>query len=110
MKLSKIIRLGASFLGMRGMRSTYRPTVGPFTFNTSTRTGMSSVSVGTGPLRYKVWDRRGKTGLSSVDLPGPISYRPNHGQKSPRQAQAASAEEAPLTMNPNGPSGAHLSR
>lgn len=60
----------------KGLRSTYRPRLGPFVFNTSTRTGLSSVSLDAGPLRYKVWDRRGNKGVSSVDLPGPISYRP----------------------------------
>lgn len=74
--LSTALKIVASTSGRKGMRSTYRPRVGPFTINTSTRTGVSSVSVGAGPLRYKVWDRKGNTGLSSVDLPGPISYRP----------------------------------
>lgn len=80
MKLTKIIKLGlglASATGkVRGLRSTYRPRVGPFVLNTSTRTGLSSVSLDAGPVRYKVWDRQGNTGVSSVDLPGPISYRP----------------------------------
>lgn len=102
MKISKLLRLGASLTGMRGMRSTYRPKVGPFTLNTSTRTGLSSVSVGLGPLRYKVWDRRGRAGLSSVDLPGPISYRPNQRSAAPTQAKKAGVASAPLTMNPNG--------
>lgn len=59
-----------------GLRSTYRPRVGPFVLNTSTRTGLSSVSLDAVPVRYKVWDRNGNTGVSSVDLPGPVSWRP----------------------------------
>lgn len=102
MKLSKLFRLGAGLLGIRGVRSTYRPTVGPFTFNTSAQTGLSSVSVGAGPARFRVWDRSGNTGLSSVDLPGPISYRPSRGSQNSSQAQETAAENAPLTMNPNG--------
>ena len=70
------LKIAATMGGVKGMRSTYRPKVGPFTVNTSTRNGISSVSLGAGPLRYKVWDRKGNTGLSSVDLPGPVSYRP----------------------------------
>lgn len=102
MKIGKLLRLGASLTGMRGMRSTYRPKVGPFTLNTSTRTGLSSVSVGTGPFRFKLWDRRGHTGLSSVDLPGPISYRPSQRAQKPSQAQKPGMRNAPATMNPNG--------
>jgi len=105
MKLRKLIRLGTSLLGVRGMRSTYRPRIGPFTLNTSTQTGLSSVSVGTGPLRFKVWDRKGNTGLSSIDLPGPISYRPTQqSTQQPQQSQAkqAGVHNAPVTMNPNG--------
>lgn len=102
MKLSKLLRFGAALAGVRGVRSTYRPRVGPLTLNTSARTGLSSVSVGTGPFRFKLWDRRGNTGLSSVDLPGPISWRPSKGQRRPSAAQEARAQNAPATMNPNG--------
>lgn len=74
--LRTLTALVASTGKVPGLRSTYRPRVGPFQINTSAHSGVSSVSVGAGPLRYKVWDRKGATGLSSVDLPGPISWRP----------------------------------
>jgi len=78
--LKKLVKTAATMGRVPGMRSTYRPSFGPFTLNTSTRTGASSVSLNAGPLRFKLWDRKGNRGLSSVDLPGPISYRPPHHQ------------------------------
>lgn len=102
MKFGKLLRLGAGLIGVRGVRSTYRPKIGPLTFNTSAQTGLSSISVGAGPLRAKLWDRRGNTGLSSIDLPGPISYRPSHRQKKPTKVQRTGTARAPVTMNPNG--------
>lgn len=97
MKLGKLIRFGAALAGVRGVRSTYRPRIGPLTLNTSARTGLSSVSVGVGPVRAKLWDRRGHTGVSSVDLPGPISWRPSQKKRAPE-----TRPQAPMTMNPNG--------
>lgn len=102
MKFGKLLRLGAALAGVRGVRSTYRPRIGPLTLNTSARTGLSSVSIGTGPLRFKLWDRRGNTGLSSVDLPGPISWRPTQRNAAPSAAQKSGEQNAPATMNPNG--------
>lgn len=96
MKLGKLIRIANTFVPIPGVRSTYRPKVGPLSFNTSAQKGLSSVSVGVGPFRSKIWDRNGNTGLSSIDLPGPLSYRPtsNRGRDDKRSG--------PATMNPNG--------
>lgn len=62
-----------------GIRNTGRYTVGPFTINASRTGAPSSVSIGAGPVRFRVWSRKGnqRPGVSSVDLPGPWSYRPN---------------------------------
>lgn len=79
--LKTALKLAATIFSTKGLRSTYRPRIGPFTLNTSTKTGVSSVSVGLGPARFKVWNRNGNTGLSSVDLPGPVSYRPTQRQR-----------------------------
>lgn len=58
-----------------GFRSTYRPSVGPFRFNTGTH-GLTSITVKLGPFSYRLWSRTKKPGVSSIDLPGPVSYRP----------------------------------
>lgn len=102
MKITKLLRLGTTLMGVRGMRSTYRPKVGPFQLNTSAQNGLSSVSVGTGPARFRVWDRQGHTGLSSVDLPGPISWRPSRRNAKAQQERQPQPTGAPMTMNPNG--------
>jgi hypothetical protein len=55
-------------------RITARPKVGPFRFNAGTR-GLTSVTFTLGPVSWRLWSRTGRTGLSSVDLPGPLSWR-----------------------------------
>jgi TRAP-type C4-dicarboxylate transport system permease small subunit len=55
-------------------RITARPKAGPFRFNTGTR-GLTSVTLKLGPVSWRLWSRTGRTGLSSVDLPGPLSWR-----------------------------------
>ncbi|RYI20430.1 DUF4236 domain-containing protein [Dermacoccus sp. 147Ba] len=60
-----------------GLRNTGRTTLGPLTVNYGATGRPSSVSVGLGPVRFRVWSHKGTTGVSSVDLPGPWSYRPN---------------------------------
>ena len=59
-----------------GFRYTGRRTLGPFVLNGGLR-GLSSVSVRLGPITVRVWDRTARRGVSSVDLPGPWSYRPS---------------------------------
>ncbi|SNQ47337.1 conserved hypothetical protein [Frankia canadensis] len=58
-----------------GLRYTRRPRYGPFHLNISEQ-GVSSVTLKLGRVSWRVWSRdRRRRGLSSVDLPGPFSYR-----------------------------------
>jgi hypothetical protein len=59
-----------------GLRSTFRPRVGPFAVNTDKALRPTSVTFKLGPLTYRLWSRRSRRGVSSVDLPGPWSWRP----------------------------------
>lgn len=61
-------------------RPTFRPTVGPFVFNAG-RKGLSSVSLRLGAFRFIVWDRDRRTGFSSLDLPGGMSFRGKREKK-----------------------------
>lgn len=58
-----------------GIRFTRRFRVGPFVLNAGLR-GLSSVSLRLGPVSWRLWSRHHERGVSSVDLPGPLSYRP----------------------------------
>lgn len=58
-------------------RSTFRPTLGPFALNTGSDMRPSSLTVKVGPVRLRLWSRSARRGVSSVDLPGPVSYRPS---------------------------------
>ena len=55
-------------------RVTSRPRVGPFTFNLG-RSGLTSVSLGAGPVRWMIYSPIYQPGLSSIDLPGGLSFR-----------------------------------
>ena len=79
-----------------GLRSTFRPNFGPFAVNTGRDMRPSSVTLKIGPFRYRLWSRRSRRGLSSVDLPGPVSYRPT---ESPKLTERAT-NDAPFTLNP----------
>ncbi|MCM3925388.1 DUF4236 domain-containing protein [Frankia sp. AiPs1] len=57
-----------------GLRYTRRPRYGPFHVNVSEQ-GVSSVTLKLGRVSWRVWSRHRRGGLSSVDLPGPFSYR-----------------------------------
>lgn len=94
------------------LRSTFRPRFGPFTVNTGQR-GVTSVSMRLGPFTFRLWDPKGRSGVSSVDLPGPISFRPGlRGAPLPRTARTRTvrpehaavpgpaANPAPWGMNP----------
>lgn len=70
------------------LRMTARPRIGPIRINTSTR-GVSSVTLKLGPISWRLWSRTGYRGLSSVDLPGPWSWR-----ASTRRPNAAQREVA----------------
>jgi|GEM_PF-2887521 len=61
-----------------GFRNTGRTTIGPISVNYAASGRPSSVSIGLGPARFRLWSQRGDSaGLSSLDLPGPWSYRPS---------------------------------
>lgn len=55
-------------------RITWRPRLGPLIMNMG-RNGPSSLSLAVGPIRYRLWSRTHKQGLSSLDLPGGMSFR-----------------------------------
>jgi hypothetical protein len=57
-----------------GIRYTRRPRYGPFHVNISEH-GVQSVTLKVGRISWRVWSRRHRGGLSSIDLPGPFSYR-----------------------------------
>ncbi|WP_084010490.1 DUF4236 domain-containing protein [Pseudofrankia sp. DC12] len=57
-----------------GLRYTRRPRIGPFHLNVSEH-GVSSVTLKLGRVSWRVWSKQRTSGLSSVDLPGPFSYR-----------------------------------
>lgn len=67
-----------------GLRNTGRTNIGPLTVNYSATGRPSSVSLGMGPVRFRVWSRQQTPGVSSIDLPGPWSYRPNSTTKNRR--------------------------
>lgn len=65
-----------------GFRSTFRPRFGPFVVNTGRDMRPSSVTLRLGPISWRLWSRRGaRRGVSSVDLPGPYSYRPSESKR-----------------------------
>jgi Protein of unknown function (DUF4236) len=68
-----------------GFRSTYRPQVGPFRFNTGMK-GLTSVTMRMFGTTFRLWSKKQGRGVASVDLPGPISYRPK-GRKKNRNDQ-----------------------
>lgn len=58
------------------LRYTNRSRFGPLRFNMGTN-GLSSVSLKAGPVTMRLWSRRQRSGVSSVDLPGHWSWRPS---------------------------------
>lgn len=64
-----------------GFRNTYRPKVGPFTFNFNKRWGLSSATIRLFGVTYRLWSQKQNSGIASVDLPGPLSYRPKANKK-----------------------------
>lgn len=59
-----------------GLRSTFRPRIGPFALNFNKSFQLASVTMRMFGVTYRLWSRTTKRGVSSVDLPGPVSYRP----------------------------------
>lgn len=62
------------------MRITKRQRVGPLQLNFSMR-GLSSVTFVAGPLRYRLWSQDFEPGVSSVNLPSMLSFRPRAVRK-----------------------------
>lgn len=61
-----------------GLRFTSRPKFGPFVLNFGAK-GLTSVSLRLFGTSTRIWSATGKkNGLTSVDLPGPFSYRPGN--------------------------------
>lgn len=61
------------------LRSTYRPRVFGVRVNTGRR-GVTSVSKRVGPVTFRWRPGRG-VGVSSVDPPGPVSWRARAGRR-----------------------------
>ncbi len=64
-----------------GLRYTNRSKAGPLRFNMGAQ-GLSSVSMKAGPFTWRLWSRRQRAGMSSVDLPGHWSWRPSARRRS----------------------------
>lgn len=60
-----------------GIISTWRPSFGPFRVNTGRRLRPTSVTMRLGPVSFRVWSPGVRRGISSIDLPGPFSFRPS---------------------------------
>lgn len=82
-KISRLVSYAAAAavgatVGMpKGVRNTGRIHLGPATINMGSGGLPSSLTVGPKGVRVRVWDRAGHApGISSVNLPGPYSYRP----------------------------------
>jgi hypothetical protein len=73
-----------------GFRNTYRPKVGPFTFNFDKRFGLSSATIRLFGVTYRLWSKRQESGIASVDIAGPYSYRPKAKKKEPRNSSTHS--------------------
>ncbi len=74
-----------------GLRSTYRPALGPLRFNTG-REGLTSIALALGPITLRLWSSdNAEPGVSSVDLPGPISVRPRRRTR----------ERPPFSLDPD---------
>jgi hypothetical protein len=72
------------------VRVTGRPRLGPLRFNYSAK-GLTSVALKLGPITWRLWSRTGFRGLSSVDLPGPWSWRARTARPTAAQRQALAA-------------------
>lgn len=63
------------------LRNTYKHKVGPFTMNFSKKFGPTSFTIRLAGVTYRIWSKRDASGLASVDLPGPWSWRPKRKAK-----------------------------
>lgn len=68
------------------VRVTGRPRFGPLRFNYSIK-GLTSIAFKAGPITWRLWSRTGFRGLSSVDLPGPWSWRAPTGRPNAAQRE-----------------------
>lgn len=71
-----------------GFRNTYRPKFGPFTFNFDKRFGLSSATIRLFGVTYRLWSKKQESGVASVDIAGPFSYRPKAKMKAPRNSNS----------------------
>lgn len=76
-----------------GFRNTYRPKVGPFTFNFNKGFGLSSATVRLFGVTYRLWSKKQAAGVASVDIVGPYSYRPKAKKKEPRNNHSAQNDD-----------------
>jgi hypothetical protein len=76
-----------------GLRNTYKKRFGPFTINFNKDFGPSSFTVRLLGVTYRIWSKRDQSGIASVDLPGPWSYRPGRKSKAVAAREKADREQ-----------------
>lgn len=64
-----------------GLRNTYKHKVGPFTLNFNKAFAPTSFTFRAAGVTYRIWSKRDASGVASVDLPGPWSWRPKRKRK-----------------------------
>lgn len=64
-----------------GLRNTYKHKLGPFTVNFNKKFGPTSFTFRGAGVTYRIWSRKDKSGVASLDLPGPWSWRPKRKSK-----------------------------
>ena len=76
-----------------GLRNTYKKKFGPFTINFNKKFGPTSFTIHMFGVTYRIWSKRDQSGISSVDLPGPWSYRPGRKTKATTARERAAHEQ-----------------
>lgn len=82
-----------------GLRNTYKHKVGPFTVNFNKKFLPTSFTFRAAGVTYRIWSKRDASGLASVDLPGPWSWRTKTKRKSTRTAPVNSNAAGPASQN-----------
>lgn len=72
--------------------------IGPFrvNFGKTGKAGVTSVSLDTGILNFRLWSANGQRGISSIDTPGWGSIRRDLPTTKQKLARAAAAQDQPV--------------
>lgn len=76
-----------------GLRNTYKHKFGPFTINFNKKFGPTSFTMRMFGVTYRIWSKRDVSGVASVDLPGPWSYRTARKSKAVAAREKAAREQ-----------------